>query len=107
MSRHNRRRTRGGSKFASSLYIRDEFDAQSLVVEKNPPVAPYTRQTELNARHWHNRYTAWQLRDKRQREEKDKLEAEQRRICGGEVGDDLSLCYRMLEYFVSLDYMDD
>lgn len=49
---------------------------------------------------------AWQIRDKRQREEKEKIEAEQRRIFGGEAGDDVELCYRMLEYFGGLDYIE-
>jgi len=105
MSRHNRRRTRGGSKFASSLHPRDYIEAPSLLVDKSP-LAHYTRQADLTAKHWHNRYTAWQNRDKRQREEKDEIEAEQRRIFGGEVGDDVSLCYRMLEYFGGLDYIE-
>ncbi len=49
---------------------------------------------------------AWQLRDKQYREEKARIEAEQRRICGGEAGDDVGLCYRMMEYFTSLDYIN-
>jgi hypothetical protein len=35
-----------------------------------------------------------------------KLEAEQCHLFGGEPGDDVSLCYRMLEYFGGLDYID-
>jgi len=105
MSRHNRRRTRGGSKLASCVYTRDEIEAQSLLADK-PAVAPYTRQIELTTKHWHNRYMTWQLRDKQQREEKASIEAEQRRICGGEAGDDVGLCYRMMEYFTSLDYIN-
>lgn len=34
------------------------------------------------------------------------IEAEQCRLFGGEPGDDVSLCYRMLEYFGQLDYID-
>jgi hypothetical protein len=105
MSRHNRRRTRGGSKLASCLYTRDEIESPSLPTDI-PPVAPHTRQTKLTADHWHNRYMAWQLRDKQYREEKARIEAEQRRICGGEAGDDVGLCYRMMEYFTSLDYIN-
>jgi hypothetical protein len=34
------------------------------------------------------------------------LETEQYRLFGGEPGDDVGLCYRMLEYFGGLDYID-
>ncbi|KAL4751142.1 hypothetical protein BDW72DRAFT_99658 [Aspergillus terricola var. indicus] len=34
------------------------------------------------------------------------METEQFRIFGGEPGDDVNLCYRMLEYFGGLDYID-
>lgn len=34
------------------------------------------------------------------------IEAEQCRLFGGEPGDDVGLCYRMLEYFGGLDYID-
>jgi len=54
----------------------------------------------------HNRYVAWQSRDGRQRQEAANLEAEQCRLFGGEPGDDVALCYRMLEYFGGLDYID-
>lgn len=50
---------------------------------------------------WHLGYVAWQ-----QRERRLQLEAEQFRLFGGEPGDDMSLCYRMLEYFGGLDYID-
>lgn len=66
----------------------------------------YVRHTDLNAQHWQHRYTAWQSRERQQRQEAAKLEAEQCRLFGGEPGDDVSLCYRMLEYFGGLDYID-
>lgn len=33
-------------------------------------------------------------------------ETEQCRLFGGEPGDDVGLCYRMLEYFGGLDYIN-
>lgn len=59
-----------------------------------------------SAQRWHNRYTAWQSREEKQRQEAAKIEAEQCRLFGGEPGDDVALCYRMLEYFGGLDYID-
>ncbi|KAJ5089313.1 hypothetical protein N7532_007997 [Penicillium argentinense] len=54
---------------------------------------------------WHYGYTAWQIRENAPRESGG-LEAEQCRLFGGEPGDDVGLCYRMLEYFGGLDYID-
>ncbi|EAA65663.1 hypothetical protein AN0833.2 [Aspergillus nidulans FGSC A4] len=34
------------------------------------------------------------------------METEQFRLFGGEPGDDVDLCYRMLEYFGGLDFID-
>ena len=76
----------------------------------NMPSAQFhTRRNDLSARHWHNRYLAWQVRERRQLEEREKLEADQRRIFGGESGEDDEdgLCHKMLEYFGSLDFIDD
>ena len=70
------------------------------------PVKPADRSSVLPAQTCHNRYIAWQNRERRQREEAAKLEAEQCRLFGGEPGDDVALCYRMLEYFGGLDYID-
>lgn len=106
MSRHNRRRTRGGSKLALSFYPTDRIDSPESSIDKVSHIPKYAKHQDLTARHWHNRYMAWQTRERRQREEQDKLEAEQRRIFGGEAGDDVSLCYRMLEYFGGLDYLE-
>ncbi|MCJ1329523.1 hypothetical protein MMC10_006203 [Thelotrema lepadinum] len=61
------------------------------------------------ARHWHNRYMAWQARERRQREEKASLEAEKKRIFGDVddgSGEDEILCEKMLEYFVGLDFIE-
>ncbi|KAJ5458472.1 hypothetical protein N7475_009860 [Penicillium sp. IBT 31633x] len=55
---------------------------------------------------WHYGSTAWKIRERPLRLESDGLEEQQYRLFGGEPGDDLSLCYRMLEYFGGLDYID-
>lgn len=48
----------------------------------------------------------WQRRERTPRFESARLEAEQYRLFGGEPGDDVGLCYRMLEYFDGLDYIN-
>jgi len=63
----------------------------------------------LSARHWHNRYLAWQARERKQREERERLKAEQKRIFGGDSqdGDDEDgLCCRMMDFFVAMDYLE-
>lgn len=49
------------------------------------------------------------MREKRQKEEKEKLEADQRWIFGGDSqdGDDAEfLCSHMMDYFAGLDYLE-
>ena len=52
---------------------------------------------------------AWQVRERRQREEAEKLEKEKRRIFG-EASDggeeDERLCVKMMEYFGGLDFIE-
>lgn len=60
----------------------------------------------LTANLWQSRYMAWQRRDAAQKEDAAKLEAEQIKLFGGMPGDDVGLCYRMLEYFGGLDFID-
>ena len=78
-----------------------------------PPFRPLnSRQhtNDLTARHWQNRFIAWKAREKRQREEEEKLEAERKRIFGGEGDEDDEggwLCGLMMEVFDGLDYMVD
>ena len=123
MSRHNRRRNRGGHK--SSLPNHNSMDLStvpplepiatlgfhqsSLVASKSLP-SHNTHRNNASARHWHNRYMAWQARERRQREEKASLEAEKKRIFGDadddSNGDDEELCKRMMEYFVGLDFIE-
>ena len=40
-----------------------------------------------------------------EKEHAAKLEAQQIQLFGGEPGDDVELCYKMLEYFGGLDYI--
>lgn len=111
MSRHNRRRTRGGHKISASS-LQDPFELPSL-----PPDPPerwlllprHPRHNDLSARHWHNRYLAWQARERRQKEEVERSQEERKRIFGGEGGDDGGdtdeLCAKMMDYFAGLDYL--
>lgn len=121
--RHNRRRTRPRSRNYSTANV----DCFQVRFADSPPCAASRSKlfvprplhpTDFTARvsrepyqippaHiWHYWYLAWQKRERRLRLETAKLEAEQCRLFGGEPGDDMSLCYRMLEYFDGLDYID-
>ena len=109
MSRHNRRRTRGGQKAFNIPH--NNFDIPSFPTTEAPPklLAPrHLRRNEISAKHWQNRYLAWQARERKQKEERDRLIEEQQRIFGGdsEDGDDEGLCGRMMDYFVRLDYLE-
>lgn len=116
MSRHNRRRNRGGHKTSSNLSIHQRsFDADSKPSLEPPDISRISshrnsldRPVGISARHWHNRYQAWQARERRQREESTRLEAEKRRIFGDDdgSGEDDGLCVKMLEYFGGLDFID-
>lgn len=120
MSRHNRRRTRGGNKatypppeplFTISPTTESlcPTDLRSHMLPFRPPNSRQ-RSSDLTARHWHNRFIAWKARERRQKEEAKKLDEERRRIFGGE-GDETEedgwLCGRMMEVFDGLDYMVD
>ena len=65
-----------------------------------------TPSTGMTAQHWHNTYATWQKRVQSQNEEAAKIEAQQIKLFGGEPGDDVALCYRMLEFFGKLDFID-
>jgi len=123
--KHNRRRTRPRNRDHNTTYSTSADRLITLqpgiTTEPAPPNIsarkPLTkpilirhsqlRPSEVTAKQWQNRYTAWQARDKAQIEEAAKLEAEQIKLFGGEPGDDVGLCYRMLEYFGGLDYIDN
>lgn len=71
-----------------------------------PAAARSTRpRSEIPAMLWQNRFTAWQERERVRKERAAKFEAQQIQLFGGEPGDDVELCFRMLEYFGGLDYI--
>jgi hypothetical protein len=117
MSRHNRRRTRGGHKQSAGFPIYQNLYNPSELgfPDEKPPQSGRSVTNYRNgvtARHWHNRYMAWQARERRQREEQASLEAEKRRIFGGSDDEDSTsfeddgLCEKMLEYFGRLDFIE-
>ena len=118
MSRHNRRRVRGGRK--ASNYPSRPFESDSCSFSTTPLESssnPYTLSRTLSTsrlalsastRLWYNRWNAWQARDRRQCQEIAKLEAGKRRLFGEDDGSDRDdiLCVRMLEYFGGLDFIE-
>lgn len=111
MSRHNRRRTRGNASHPS-LQI-NGFGTPSLSTETPKPnfsTQRHPRRNDLSARHWHNRFLAWQARERKQREEWERLEEKQKWIFGGDSqdgDDDEGLCTKMMDYFAGLDYLQE
>ncbi|KAF7160489.1 hypothetical protein CNMCM5623_006088 [Aspergillus felis] len=111
--RHNRRRTRPRSRNrSSSVDSSDPSPPFSCSFGSNVPPAYCVSKSRAAcsspdrfpipfAQTWHHGYSGRQVR-----EGKSPLEAEQYRLFGGEPGDDVDLCYRMLEYFGGLDYID-
>lgn len=125
--RHNRRRTRPRSSHRSSLnqdipgspvnqsvsspsgsplLASSSIWSSTTVIEPSSPLC-ISRGSPgpAPAPTWHYGCTAWQIRDATSRLDQG-FEAEQYRLFGGEPGDDVTLCYRMLEYFGGLDYID-
>lgn len=119
--RHNRRRTRPRSHHRtisqdtpasvnSSPSLADSSSTRRLsesIPAIHQPVACISPGSPVltPAPIWHYGYTTWQIRESSRLQPRG-LEAEQCRLFGGEPGDDVSLCYRMLEYFGGLDYID-
>ncbi|KAJ5767398.1 uncharacterized protein N7511_005014 [Penicillium nucicola] len=110
MGRHNRRRTRPRSRNRSiTLQSSASFQTpQNTFCEPvsldNSPATSCGSPAVAPAPIWHFGYTAWQTRERPMG-----LEAgqdEQCRLFGGEPGDDMSLCDRMLEFFGGLDYIN-
>ncbi|KAE8380653.1 hypothetical protein BDV26DRAFT_128009 [Aspergillus bertholletiae] len=103
--RHNRRRTRPRSRNRSADLSPVElppYPVSHLHHETTPAACDSLNPISVPfAPTWHHGYTTWQKRDRTLR-----LEVEQCRLFGGEPGDDVGLCYRMLEYFGGLDYID-
>ncbi|KAL9128293.1 MAG: hypothetical protein Q9217_002998 [Psora testacea] len=112
MSRHNRRRTRGGRK--ASKFSANSFELPSIAESPDSmPLCPQLRPRRIDlsaARLWHNRFLAWQTRERTLKEERQRLRQEQKRIFGGDSQDgedDDGLCSKMMEYFGGLDYLKD
>jgi len=55
---------------------------------------------------WTNRHVPCEDRDRTHNPEGAKKEAEQIKIFGGEPGDDIGLCYKMLEVFEGMGWVD-
>ena len=113
MSKRNRRRTRGGGRKTSMQLDHFELSGLSEPPDLSPRmIAPLQhRRNDLSARHWLNRYVAWQARERRQQEEHERLKREQRRIFGGDSqdGDEDAdyLCSSMMAFFDGLEYLKD
>jgi hypothetical protein len=123
--KHNRRRGRrtrqhepnSTHRGLSSSHSLDQFiiSKSSTPSEACPPFAfiisppaddaAARRRSTIPAKLWQNRYTAWQEQDRVQKEQAARFEAQQIQLFGGEPGDDVELCYKMLEYFGGLDYI--
>ncbi|OJD23985.1 hypothetical protein ACJ73_04655 [Blastomyces percursus] len=118
--KHNRRRTRPRSRHRSNVPLNQNPPPLAALTHRlpcdprrsNTPIfspSPYLVQSSLQplvAQQWHDQSATWQNRNGRQMQEAARMEAEQFRLFGGEPGDDVALCYRMLEYFGGLDYID-
>jgi len=122
--KHNRRRVRPRTRGSDTLHF--TFDAATNnIISSTMPSLPFPSTTQglsqkspslptslrtpgasLASRHWHNRYIAWQTRDVAQKREAVKLEDEQIKLFGGEPGDDVGLCYKMLEVFERMNWID-
>ena len=108
MSRHNRRRTRVGPKTCAS-YQHATFALPSSVKPSasKDPNARNPRRGDVSATCWHNPYQLWQPREKKERVEWERVEEERKRIFGGDGsdGEDDGLCWRMMDFFMRLDYL--
>ncbi|KAF9884668.1 hypothetical protein FE257_001361 [Aspergillus nanangensis] len=101
--RHNRRRTRPRSRNRSITLP----SSTSVIPGQSPAACDSLDSISIpTAPTWHLGYTAWGARESALQLEAAQLEDEQCRLFGGEPGDDVALCYRMLEYFGGLDYID-
>lgn len=121
--KHNRRRVRPRGRrshtvsmsfdmfdnFTSSFGSTIPISSSISEISRNPPPTPsYFRITNASvaSKHWQNRYMAWQNRDLVPKIETVKMEAEQIKLFGGEPGDDVGLCYKMLEVFQGMNWID-
>ena len=120
MSRHNRRRTRGGHRNnkPGSLRSSSSFESSAFQSSVEPPLealhfspvhptAPCSANS-FSLRQWPAHHVAWQTRARRPVEASAALEAVRRRFFGEAdgTGEDEGLCVKMLEYFGGLDFID-
>ncbi|TVY14495.1 hypothetical protein LARI1_G009014 [Lachnellula arida] len=118
--RQNRRRERPGSRSRRTITrkssIQNEY-TEGLLDAYDPSVSlpsDKTRPSPLLRENFHQTWQKWKAREAEERAlqlEKLQLEqAEQQRLYGGEVSDDVSLCPAMLSVVMSLfgdiDYID-
>ncbi|KAL4934383.1 uncharacterized protein BDV17DRAFT_6273 [Aspergillus undulatus] len=104
--RHNRRRTRPRSRNNSASIVPP---TATICFPVNSCAASYPFSFDClgnrPAPSRHYRALAWQDREHLLESKAAIMETEQYRLFGGEPGDDVGLCYRMLEYFGGLDYI--
>jgi hypothetical protein len=125
--KHNRRRIRPRSRnhnilVTKSLFDRSFFPEPGIASAAEPPnisasgIYPSTGDHRFDSldqtatatvtKRSHNLYNAWQIRTQQQAEQAVRLEREQIKLFGGVPGDDVGLCFLMLEYFGGLDFID-
>ncbi|KAL3468222.1 hypothetical protein BJX64DRAFT_283101 [Aspergillus heterothallicus] len=106
--RHNRRRTRPRSRNRSVNIYPVPLDTFALPADSYaaPCLSALDCLGNRPASTRHYRGLSWQDPEHALKPEAAKLQNEQYRVFGGEPGDDVGLCYRMLEYFGRLDYID-
>ncbi|KAL3469663.1 hypothetical protein BJX99DRAFT_67919 [Aspergillus californicus] len=108
--RHNRRRTRLRSRnhsTNSAPLALDDIAFPTSCAAPCPFASDCLGYPPASPRHY--RGLTWQDRDHVLESEVAKVamrETDQYRLFGGEPGDEIYLCYRMLEYFAGLDYID-
>ncbi|KAI9741776.1 MAG: hypothetical protein M1834_000162 [Cirrosporium novae-zelandiae] len=106
--KHNRRRSRQKKNSITFLLTPSQYgiSAANPLVDYPPSPPRANSSSKLTAKHPYQRYQS--LPDQRPKQQRgvDALEAEQQRIFGGEPGDDVGLCRRMLDYFDTLDYIE-
>lgn len=114
--RHNRRRTRPRYRNRNvqltpadpslpPTTLDQPVPTESSPIAANVAIDQLSSMPDVLAPTWHHGYPAWSRRERNVRLEAG-LEAQQCRLFGGVPGDDVGLCYRMLEYFGGLDYIN-
>jgi hypothetical protein len=89
----------------SSYSLPSSTPADTLTHTQTPSSLRYPN-ASLSSKYWHNRYTAWQSREVGQSKGPVRIEDEQIKLFGGEPGDDVGLCYKMLEVFEGMNWID-